>query len=91
MIDPSGACCGSPIHATMPPEALELTAKFMKDPLRILVPAEELKLDGIKQFRVDLQDDRARAEPLADVYKGARAGLSSARLAPTGSAVCALV
>lgn len=57
--------------ATMPPEALELTAKFMRDPLRILVPAEELKLDGIKQFRVDLPDDRDKPETLADVYKGA--------------------
>ncbi len=54
--------------ATMPPEALELTARFMRNPLRVLVPAEQLKLDGIRQFRVDLADDALKPEVLADIY-----------------------
>lgn len=35
--------------ATMPPDVLELTEKFMRDPIRILVKKEELTLEGIKQ------------------------------------------
>ncbi len=40
--------------ATMPAEALELTEKFMRTPIRILVKKEELTLDGIKQFYVSV-------------------------------------
>jgi len=54
--------------ATMPPEALEITSRFMRDPLRILVPAAELKLDGIRQFRVDLDDDAQKPDTLCDIY-----------------------
>ena len=38
--------------ATMPADVLELTSKFMRDPIRILVKRDELTLDGIKQFYV---------------------------------------
>ncbi|OMO96221.1 hypothetical protein COLO4_15426 [Corchorus olitorius] len=38
--------------ATMPPEALEITKKFMNKPVRILVKRDELTLEGIKQFYV---------------------------------------
>ncbi|KAI3908328.1 hypothetical protein MKX01_027350 [Papaver californicum] len=34
--------------ATMPPEALEITRKFMNKPVRILVKRDELTLEGIK-------------------------------------------
>jgi hypothetical protein len=34
----------------MPPEALEITRKFMSKPVRILVKRDELTLEGIKQF-----------------------------------------
>jgi translation initiation factor 4A len=54
--------------ATMPPEALALSRSFMRDPLHLLVPVEELTLDGIKQYRVDLRDERDKAETLADIY-----------------------
>jgi translation initiation factor 4A len=36
--------------ATLPPEALDITRKFMNKPVRILVKRDELTLDGIKQF-----------------------------------------
>jgi superfamily II DNA/RNA helicase len=36
----------------MPPDVLEVTKKFMRDPIRILVKKEELTLEGIKQFFV---------------------------------------
>ncbi len=40
--------------ATMPPEALEITSKFMNNPVKILVKRDELTLKGIKQFYVML-------------------------------------
>jgi len=36
--------------ATLSPEALDITRKFMNKPVRILVRRAELTLDGIKQF-----------------------------------------
>ena len=38
--------------ATMPLDILELTTRFMKSPLRILVKRDELTLEGIKQFYI---------------------------------------
>jgi hypothetical protein len=40
--------------ATLPPEALEITRKFMSKPVRILVKRDELTLEGIKQFYVNV-------------------------------------
>jgi ATP-dependent RNA helicase len=40
------------ISATMTQEVLEMTTKFMTDPIRILVKRDELTLEGIKQVRV---------------------------------------
>lgn len=41
----------------MPVEVLELTNKFMNDPVRILVKKEEITLEGIHQFYVDVQEE----------------------------------
>ena len=38
------------LSATMPPDVLEVTKKFMRDPIRILVKKDELTLEGIRQF-----------------------------------------
>lgn len=40
------------LSATMPSEVLDVTKKFMRDPIRILVKKEELTLEGIKQFYI---------------------------------------
>lgn len=40
------------LSATMPRDVLDVTCKFMRDPIRILVKKEELTLEGIKQFFV---------------------------------------
>ncbi|CAF4079685.1 unnamed protein product, partial [Rotaria sp. Silwood1] len=40
------------VSATLPHEILEITTKFMTDPIRILVKRDELTLEGIKQFFV---------------------------------------
>ena len=36
----------------MPLEVLEVTNRFMRDPVRILVKRDELTLEGIKQFYI---------------------------------------
>jgi superfamily II DNA/RNA helicase len=43
--------------ATMPNEMYPLTDKFMRNPVRISVKAEQLTLEGIKQYYVALDDD----------------------------------
>lgn len=43
------------LSATMPAEVLEVTKKFMREPIRILVKKEELTLEGIKQFYINVE------------------------------------
>jgi len=54
--------------ATLPPEALDITKKFMNDPVRILVKQAELTLDGISQFYVDCERDEWKYGVLKDLY-----------------------
>ena len=39
----------------MPSDVLEVTKRFMRDPIRILVKKEELTLEGIRQFFVEVE------------------------------------
>merc|ERR1711934_1113827 len=55
--------------ATMPPEALEITRKFMNQPVRILVKREELTLEGIKQFYVNVEREEWKLDTLCDLYE----------------------
>lgn len=55
--------------ATMPPEALEITKKFMKDPVKILVKRDELTLEGIKQFYVNTDREDYKIDILTDLYE----------------------
>lgn len=43
------------LSATMPQEVLDVTTKFMRDPVRILVKKEELTLEGIRQFYINVE------------------------------------
>ena len=54
--------------ATMPPDALALSSKFMRDPVRILVKEDALTLDGIKQFYVDVEREDWKLDTLCDLY-----------------------
>ncbi len=45
------------LSATMPLEVLDVTKRFMRDPIRILVKKEELTLEGIKQFYVQVEKE----------------------------------
>ena len=46
--------------ATMPPECEELSDKFMSKPIKILVKAEQLTLQGIAQYYIRLNDDEQK-------------------------------
>ena len=54
--------------ATLPPAVHNLTQKFMRDPLEILVKAEMLTLEGIRQYYVALDDDDQKYSTLKDLY-----------------------
>ena len=56
------------VSATLPQEILEMTNKFMTDPIKILVKRDELTLDGIKQFFVAVEKDEYKFETLCDLY-----------------------
>merc|ERR1712002_1036068 len=43
------------LSATMPADVLEVTKKFMRNPVRILVKKEQLTLEGIKQFYIGVE------------------------------------
>lgn len=52
----------------MPAEVLDVTTKFMRDPVRILVKKDELTLEGIKQFFVNVDADEYKLMVLIDLY-----------------------
>jgi len=54
--------------ATMPPDALDLTRKFMREPVRILVKKEQLTLEGIKQYYVNVEKEEWKLDTLCDLY-----------------------
>ncbi|CAJ0587607.1 unnamed protein product, partial [Mesorhabditis spiculigera] len=56
------------LSATLPHEILEMTAKFMTDPVRILVKRDELTLEGIKQFFVAVDREEWKFDTLVDLY-----------------------
>ena len=57
------------ISATMPNEVLELSKKFLRDPVHILVKKEELTLEGIKQFYVGLEKTSHKIDTLIDLFE----------------------
>lgn len=56
------------ISATLPHAILEMTTKFMTDPIRILVKRDELTLEGIKQFFVAVEREEWKFDTLCDLY-----------------------
>jgi translation initiation factor 4A len=55
--------------ATMPKEVLEISAKLLQNPVKILIPPEQVSLEGIKQFKVELDREEHKYEVLCDIYK----------------------
>jgi translation initiation factor 4A len=54
--------------ATMPKEAIDISKKFMRNPTHILVQAEQLTLEGIKQFYINVSHEDYKLETLLDIY-----------------------
>jgi len=57
------------LSATMPAEVLEVTTRFMREPVRILVKKEELTLEGIRQFYVSVEREEWKLDTLCDLYE----------------------
>merc|ERR1719265_1988628 len=55
--------------ATMPPDILDMTSKFMRDAVRILVKKDELTLEGIRQFYVAIEKEDWKLDTLCDLYE----------------------
>ncbi|WPT11054.1 hypothetical protein PSENEW3n2_00002225 [Picochlorum sp. SENEW3] len=56
------------VSATLPHDVLEMTHKFMTDPVRILVKRDELTLEGIKQFFIAVEREEWKFDTLCDLY-----------------------
>jgi len=57
------------LSATMPSDVLEVTTKFMNEPIKILVKKEELTLEGIRQFYVTVEREEWKLDTLCDLYE----------------------
>jgi len=55
--------------ATMPPEVKELADKILSDPVRITLKAADVKLDGIKQYYVQVDDESWKLECFCDIFE----------------------
>ena len=55
--------------ATMPAEVVEFAEKLLSNPVKILIPPEEVTLEGIKQYFVELPREDWKYEVLCDLYQ----------------------
>ena len=56
------------VSATLPQEVLDMTNKFMNNPIKVLVKRDELTLEGIKQFFVAVEKEEWKFDTLCDLY-----------------------
>lgn len=54
--------------ATMNDHFFSITEKFMRDPIKILVKNEQLTLEGIKQYYVNVEKNEFKFDTLCDLY-----------------------
>lgn len=55
--------------ATMPDQVVEVANKILNDPVRILIPPDSVRLDGIQQFYINLDREDHKFECICDLYK----------------------
>jgi translation initiation factor 4A len=55
--------------ATMPEDVVKVANKLLQDPVRILIPPEEVTLEGIRQYYVALPREEWKFDALCDIYK----------------------
>ncbi|XP_030548051.2 eukaryotic initiation factor 4A-III homolog B-like [Rhodamnia argentea] len=56
------------VSATLPTEILEMTGRFMTDPIRIVVKRDELMLERVKQYFVSVEREEWKFDTLCDIY-----------------------
>jgi ATP-dependent RNA helicase len=56
------------VSATLPYDVLDMTRKFMTDPVHILVKRDELTLDGLKQYFIAVDKEDWKFDTLCDLY-----------------------
>lgn len=56
------------VSATLSREVLEVTSKFMTDPVKILVKRDEITLEGIKQYHIQCEKEEWKFDTLCDLY-----------------------
>jgi ATP-dependent RNA helicase len=56
------------ISATLPQIVLDLSQKFMTQPIKILVKRDELTLEGIRQFFIAVDKEEFKFDTLCDLY-----------------------
>lgn len=56
------------VSATLPYDVLDMTSKFMSDPVRILVKRDELTLEGLKQYFIAVEKEDWKFDTLCDLY-----------------------
>ena len=54
--------------ATIPDEMLQMTKKFMRDPVKITIEAEKLNLEGIQQYYIALPNDNSKFDTIKDLF-----------------------
>ena len=54
--------------ATMPTEFFSLTEKFMRNPIKILVKTEQLTLEGIEQYYINVERNEFKYDVICDLY-----------------------
>jgi translation initiation factor 4A len=55
--------------ATMPQNVIDVAEKYLSDPVRILLPQDEVTLEGIKQYFVQLEREDWKLPVLLDLYQ----------------------
>ncbi|KAL3738542.1 hypothetical protein ACJRO7_019983 [Eucalyptus globulus] len=56
------------VSATFPTEILEMTGRFMTDPIRIVVKRDELMLERVDQYMVPVEREDWKFGTLCDIY-----------------------
>lgn len=62
------SCQVALFSATLPPETLDISNRFMKDPIRLVLNRDEVNLKGIKQYYVDVGEERYKMDTLVDLF-----------------------
>nr|CCC95450.1 unnamed protein product [Trypanosoma congolense IL3000] len=56
------------VSATLPADMLDMTEKFMTEPVRILVKRDEITVDSIMQYFVSVDEEKNKFDTLCDLY-----------------------